>query len=138
MKKYESMLKEHGLKATYQRMSILSVLDNMGHCTIDEVYEKVKETHPTISLATVYKNIITMVENGVITEVPIAGLKSKYELKKADHIHLICTECGDVRDANMDSKITEDVNSVANNSSFEAKSSNVNIYGVCKTCKGAW
>ncbi len=137
MKKYENMLKEHSLKATYQRMSILSVLDKMGHGCIDEVYEKVKETHPTISLATVYKNIITMVENGVITEVPIAGLKSKYELKKDDHIHLICTECGDVKDADMDDKITQDVSSVANNSSFEAKSSNVNIYGLCKNCKGA-
>ncbi len=137
MNKYESILKEHGLKATYQRMSILSVLDHMGHATVDEVYERVRESHPTISLATVYKNIITMVNSMVITEVPISGMKSKYELKKDDHIHLICTECGDVKDAHMDKNITNDVNSVANNSSFEAESSQVNIYGLCKDCKRA-
>lgn len=137
MNKYESILKEHGLKATYQRMSILSVLDHMGHATVDEVYERVRESHPTISLATVYKNIITMVNSMVITEVPISGMKSKYELKKDDHIHLICTECGDIKDAQMDKNITNDVNSVANNSSFEAESSQVNIYGLCKDCKRA-
>ena len=137
MNKYEAILKEHGLKATYQRMSILSVLDEMGHGTIDEVYERVKLTHPTISLATVYKNIITMVDSMVITEVPIVGKKSKYELKKDDHIHLICTECGDVKDTDMNIEISNDVNSVANNASFEAKSSQVNIYGVCQDCKGA-
>ena len=137
MNKYENILKEHGLKATYQRMSILYVLDMMGHATVDEVYEKVKESHPTISLATVYKNIITMVDSMVITEVPISGMKSKYELKKDDHIHLICTSCGDVKDAQMDMNITNDVNSVANNSSFEAESSQVNIYGLCKNCNRA-
>ncbi len=137
MNKYEKMLKEQGLKATYQRMSILSVLDKMGHGSIDDIYEKVKESHPTISLATVYKNIITMVESMVITEVPIAGVKSKYELKKDDHIHLICSRCGDVHDAEMDEKIADDVNRVANNSSFEAEASQVNIYGLCKECRGA-
>ena len=137
MDKYENILKESGLKATYQRMSILAVLDKMGHGSIDEIYEEVKKSYPTISLATVYKNILTMVDNSVVTEVPIAGSKSKYELKKADHIHLICSKCGDVKDLEMDSNISNDMKNVVNNSDFKPETTQLNIYGLCKECNRA-
>jgi len=137
MNRYEYILKEAGLKATYQRMSILSVLEKMGHGNIDEVYEAVKETHPTISLATVYKNILTMVENGVITEVPISGEKSKYELSKDEHIHMVCKRCGSVEDVSMSSDIHSDIDKVVADNSFEADTAQINIYGICRECKSA-
>jgi len=137
MKNYAELLKEHGLKATFQRMTILSAIEEMGHANVDEIYEKVLETHPTLSLATVYKNIITMVEQGVLVEVPIAGKKSKYELKKEEHLHLVCVECGSVVDREMDPVLEEDTRKVARNSSFALKERQLNLYGVCDKCQMA-
>ena len=137
MKNYAELLKEHGLKATFQRMTILSAIDMMGHANVDEIYGKVLESHPTLSLATVYKNIITMVEQGVLVEVPIAGKKSKYELKKEEHLHLVCVECGSVVDHDMDPVLEEDTRKVAQNSSFALKERQLNLYGVCDKCQMA-
>ena len=135
MENYVDLLKDNNLKATFQRMTILSVIESMGHATIDDIYETVLKSHPTLSLATVYKNIITMVEKGVLVEVPISGKKSKYELKKHEHIHLICTECGDVIDKNLDDTIIEDTKEIAKNSSFKLKGQQVNLYGICQKCQ---
>jgi len=137
MKNFAELLKNHGLKATFQRMTILSAIEELGHANVDEIYGKVLETHPTLSLATVYKNIITMVEQGVLVEVPIAGKKSKYELKKEEHLHLVCIECGSVVDRELDEILAEDTKKIAKNSSFALKERQLNLYGVCDKCQMA-
>lgn len=71
MRDYTALLKASGLKATFQRMNILESIENHGHMSIEAIYEEVVKTHPLFSLATVYKNIILMVEKGVLVEVPI-------------------------------------------------------------------
>jgi Fur family ferric uptake transcriptional regulator/Fur family peroxide stress response transcriptional regulator len=135
MTDYAQWLKDHELKATFQRMTILSVIDGMGHMDVDEIYAGVRQTHPTISLATVYKNIITMVGKGVLVEVPIIGHKSKYEIKKHEHLHLICRECGHVVDEAIDDILIRDTDSIAHKSAFALESRQVNLYGLCSACQ---
>ncbi len=134
MSGFAEILKKHGLKATFQRMTILSFVHDKGHASVDEIYGGVLRSHPTLSLATVYKNIIAMVEKGVLVEVPIAGRKSKYELKKEDHLHLVCTICGDVKDIEMDDLIGSDTMKVAKDASFDLRRRQINLYGVCGAC----
>ena len=131
IKNYIRLLQENDLKATIQRTSILKAIDNAGHISVDEIYEEVKELHPTLSLATIYKNIILMQDNNVIVEVPINGQKSKYELKKDDHMHLICQVCGKIQDTEIRPEAKEAL--VVEN--FQLKSSKINLYGVCKSCQ---
>jgi Fur family ferric uptake transcriptional regulator/Fur family peroxide stress response transcriptional regulator len=128
---YITLLKSNDLKATIQRTSILKSIDQAGHINIDEIYEDVKEQYPTLSLATIYKNIILMQENHVIIEVPMNGEKSKYELKKDDHIHLICQNCGDIQDT----KITKKTQEALVIENFQLNSSQINLYGFCQTCQ---
>ena len=131
MKHYIKLLKENDLKATIQRTSILKTIDQAGHINIDDIYEDVKGQYPTLSLATIYKNIILMQQNNVIIEVPMNGEKSKYELKKDDHIHLICQECGMIQDRNITQKTYESLII----KDFQLKSSHINLYGLCQTCQ---
>jgi len=128
---YISLLKENNLKATIQRTSILKSIDHAGHINIDDIYDDLKELYPTLSLATIYKNIIVMQENNVIIEVPMNGEKSKYELKKDDHIHLICQVCGKIQDT----EITEKAHEALIIENFQLNSSQINLYGRCKTCQ---
>jgi len=137
MTDYANLLKESGLKATFQRMNILASIEKHGHMTIDDIYEKVIKTHPSLSLATVYKNIILMVENGVLVEVPITGKKPKYELLKDDHIHLVCTECGEVEDRPHNENADALFSSMTKNENFLLCKQQINLYGVCSDCKEA-
>ena len=131
MTDYITLLKENDLKATIQRTSILKSIDHAGHISIDDIYEDVKELHPTLSLATIYKNIILMQKKHVIVEVPMNGEKSKYELIKDDHIHLICQACGDIKDT----EITEQAQEALVIENFKLSSSQINLYGLCKKCQ---
>ena len=135
MTDYVLLLKKSGLKATFQRINILERIEVHGHMSIDAIYEEVIKTHPSLSLATVYKNIILMVEKGVLVEVPIAGKKSKYELCKDDHIHLVCTECGEVEDKPKDSVADELFSSMTQKENFSLSKQQINLYGVCSACK---
>ena len=131
MTNYITLLKESNLKATIQRTSILKSIDKAGHINIDDIYEDVKELHPTLSLATIYKNIILMQKHNVIVEVPMNGKKSKFELKKDEHIHLICQSCGDIQDTT----ITQETRYALTIKNFQLNSSQINLYGICKKCQ---
>ena len=137
MTDYATLLKESGLKATFQRMNILEKIEIYGHMSIDTIYEEVIKTHPSLSLATVYKNIILMVEKGVLVEVPITGQKSKYELIKEDHIHLVCTECGEVEDKPQHSAADALFTSMTKQENFTLNKQQINLYGVCSHCQEA-
>ena len=137
MKDYASLLKESGLKATFQRMNMLECIEKYGHMSIDSIYDEVVKSHPSLSLATVYKNIILMVENGVLVEVPITGLKPKYELVKNDHIHLVCTECGEVEDKPHNANADALFATMSKNENFTLSKQQINLYGVCSQCQTA-
>ena len=137
MRDYVALLKENDLKATFQRMNILEVIDKNGHMSVEDIYEEVIKVHPSISLATIYKNIILMMEKGVLNEVPIAGKKPKYELSKMDHIHLVCTECGEVEDKPCMEATDKVFSDLSSREHFKVNSRQVNLYGVCASCQEA-
>jgi len=137
MKDYESLLKAHGLKSTFQRVSIIKSIDKAGHISIDDIYKEIVEYHPSISLATVYKNILTMKELGLVVEVPIANKKSKYELIKEDHIHFICQDCGSVEDKPITDDIQKLFDTLVSKDNFKLFSSQNNLYGTCHLCSAS-
>lgn len=137
MKDFASLLNESGLKATFQRMSILEIVAEEGHVNIENIYEHVIQKHSSVSLATIYKNILIMLEKGVLVEVPIAGKKSQYELAKEDHVHLVCTECGKVEDQALEKTLQEDAGKIAKEASFSLSNSHINLYGLCSNCQQA-
>ncbi|WP_169763616.1 Fur family transcriptional regulator [Campylobacter mucosalis] len=95
---YVSLLKQFNLKVTPQRLSVLKVLDKHMHPTIDELYEEIKKENPSISLATVYKNLNTLKDEGLVVEVNVVNQKPRYDIYEHPHIHVVCQTCGYVED----------------------------------------
>ena len=129
MKNLKSLLEDSNLKTTPQRLAILKELDNKGHASIEEIYETIKEMFPSISLATIYKNINALKEEGIISEICLHQ-KPKFEIEKSPHAHFICKKCGNVEDIPFEDIIKNDFNKKYPNSQKE-----LYIYGVCKKCK---
>ncbi len=137
MRDYAALLNQSALKATFQRMHILESIERHGHMSIESIYDEVVKTHPSLSLATVYKNIILMVEKGVLVEVPIEGQKSKYELAKEEHIHLVCTSCGEVEDRPRNANADALFASMTKDENFVLSKQQINLYGICAACQEA-
>lgn len=126
------LLKEFNLKVTPQRVAIVDELYHKGHINIDDLYASMLKKFPSISLATIYKNVNSMIEKLFISEVKIPNEKAVYELVKAEHSHMVCEECKKIEDVmiNTDSVLNE-LNSISN---FQVKNTNVVFTGICSDC----
>lgn len=107
MNDFINLLKTKELKATPQRISVLKELGKKTHPTIDDLYEALRKENPSMSLATVYKNLATLKEKGVVIEVNTAEGKMRYDIYSKPHIHLICQRCGAIEDVDYDKSLFE-------------------------------
>jgi len=102
---YAKILRDKDLKVTPQRIFIMEEIKKMGHASVENLHEKVKSFYSSVSLATIYKNIHLLVDEEILTEVPIHGRKPVYEINIGDHVHVTCPVCGHVEDLlDVDSK----------------------------------
>lgn len=82
------------LRMTHQREIILEELRQATtHPTADELYERIKEKLPRISLATVYRNLEILSESGLIGKLEISGRQKRFDWDPQDHDHVYCTQC---------------------------------------------
>lgn len=129
---YVDLLKRYHLKVTPQRVAIVQELNEFGHLNIDQLYHKMADKFPSISLATIYKNMNAMIEKVFIQEVKIPNEKSVYELTKEQHAHVVCEKCKKIEDIILDS--TALVNEVTEKSNFQINHSSFVFNGICSEC----
>ncbi len=132
MKNYTVLLKDYDLKATPQRLAIVEELCISGHINIDDLYKKLLEKFPSISLATIYKNVNAMCEKLFLSEVKIPNSKTVYELVKNEHAHTVCKSCGHIEDIFLDTSSL--MNEVKNMNDFKIESSSIVLSGLCSKC----
>lgn len=127
------LLKEYDLKVTPQRVAIVDELYMNGHMNIDELYKNLQRKFPSISLATIYKNVNAMVEKIFLNEVKLPDTKTVYELVKDSHSHLVCSSCGNIEDIQLDTSIIE--KSLSTMSKFKVENTEVVFSGTCQKCQ---
>ena len=97
------------------------------------MYDLVKEHIPSISLATVYKNLKTFEEHGLIREVSPHHGSARFETNAVPHHHLVCLRCKAIMDVPA-----RDVGPVRMKKrapcGFRIERYNVEIFGVCGKC----
>jgi Fe2+ or Zn2+ uptake regulation protein len=82
------------LRMTHQREIILQELCKCtNHPAADELHLRVKKKLPRISLATVYRNLETLAEAGVIKKIEITGRQKRFDWDLRQHNHIYCVQC---------------------------------------------
>jgi len=129
---YVATLQQHQLKATPQRIEIVDLLYKHGHINVDDLYKFLQTKFPSLSLATIYKNINTMCERHFLTELKIPSMKNVYELTKKEHSHVVCSQCNAIIDITLDtSKIIEEAKSISH---YKLDKSSIIFNGFCPQC----
>jgi Fur family peroxide stress response transcriptional regulator len=96
---FRELCRENGIAVTHQRQVLYEVMKTMyGHPSPEEVYARVKKKVPSISLATVYKNIHLFVESGVFREVSMHHGSLRVEMNDEAHHHMVCSKCKAITD----------------------------------------
>jgi Fur family peroxide stress response transcriptional regulator len=130
---YGNLLKEYNLKVTPQRLAIVEELYTHGHMNIDELYSSLLKKFPSISLATIYKNVNAMIEKIFLNEVKIPHEKAVYELVKEDHSHVVCSSCHAIMDVTLDTSAL--LAQAQELSGYEVDVTSVVFSGTCPNCK---
>jgi Fur family transcriptional regulator, peroxide stress response regulator len=132
MERFKDVLKASNLKSTHQRLAILDCIDMFGHIDIDTLFDVVVRKYPTMSKATLYRNINDLISFHILEEVKLPNQKQQYEIKKVPHIHLLCTHCGCVEDVFVETKTL--LEAVKDKSGFTISNSFIVMNGTCKLC----
>jgi len=103
-------LDHSGQRTTPQRETVFSVLlDQRDHPTADEVYARTKSRMPTISIATVYNCLETLVSCGLVKQVNIEREPTRYCPNLSPHAHFHCRETGRVYDVPVPSGMMQEL-----------------------------
>jgi Fur family peroxide stress response transcriptional regulator len=106
-----------------------------GHPSPETVYEHVREKIPSISLATVYKNIRTFLDSGVFQEVSLHHGRLRVEPNRRPHHHLVCVRCKSITDLDaVEFQLLGLRHKVPQG--FQVQRFAVDVLGICQTCAG--
>ncbi|MCI8886880.1 MAG: transcriptional repressor [Hungatella sp.] len=87
---------------TKYEKEIYNIVNNSyGHLTVDQIFERLKETYPGVVLATVYNNLNKLWEDQLIHKVSVEGMPDRYD-RMEKHDHLVCRFCGSLTDIQLE------------------------------------
>jgi Fur family transcriptional regulator, peroxide stress response regulator len=90
---------EKGLKVTPQRIAILEAIINLhNHPTAENIIDYIRNNHPNIATATVYKVLDALVANELIKKVKTEKDIMRYDALMENHHHLYCSESDRIED----------------------------------------
>ncbi|MCK1998992.1 zinc uptake regulator, Fur family [Paenisporosarcina quisquiliarum] len=127
------ILKNKGFKKTDKREQILSIFsETEKYITAKDILNVMKKEHPGMSYDTIYRNLSTFVDLGILEETELTGEKHFRMQCEADHHHhhFICMSCGNIKE------IPFCPMEVLQNAipGYEIENHKFEIYGNCPSC----
>jgi len=119
---------------TIQRTLVLEAVQSLyNHPTSDQVYEVVREKHPNISRATVYRNLGFLADRGDILRVEVPNGADRFDLTNSLHYHMKCKHCGQIFDVSIPYK--DELSKIGQtDEGFLIDSHQIMFEGICSCC----
>ncbi|HYA86140.1 MAG TPA: Fur family transcriptional regulator [Nitrospirota bacterium] len=128
-------LKEKGYKLTPQRVEIIDLLSkDKTHASAMDVFKKVREKAPRMSVSTVYYTLDILIKEALIRELEFYNTDNRYDVNLSNHLNLICTHCGKIEDFMEALPIS--AQTVEKKIGFKPFQMRFEYYGNCKECRG--
>ena len=125
------------MKRSVQREAILAELRKLtSHPTAEELYLRLKDNMPHLSLATVYRNLEQFVQVGMVMKLDCGGALKRFDGNVEPHPHIRCHECGKVADV-QNEKVEKLQNSLLELlPQLNCSGLSVEFCGICSECGG--
>ena len=131
----KEILKKRSLKATSNRLNLLTKLQNNGSAMS---YSKIQETMQAIDRVTLYRTIEKLKEKGIIhtafqsnNEIyyAICGIDCSTDNHIHDHVHFKCLKCETVSCEDLLNSLKISL------PKYEIHNVSVNVNGLCQVCR---
>jgi len=106
-----------------------------NHPTASDIYEAVRERRPRMGLASVYRILHALVEQGCIKEIRHRDETCRYDARIDRHDHAVCTACGRLIDVQLGVSVPQEhLESAAKSVGMTFNSYELRLYGLCSVC----
>jgi Fur family transcriptional regulator, peroxide stress response regulator len=105
------------------------------HPAASDVYKAVRGTRPRMGLASVYRILHMLVEQGWIKEIRYNDEACRYDARTDRHDHAICTQCRSLIDVPVEISVPQDIlESASGATNIIFSSYELRLYGICSAC----
>lgn len=126
MKRFEAA----GKRLTPERELLLKIIDGNAHLDAAEIYRRARSENPHIGLATVYRTLHLLRDLGLVYSIGLDAGHRHYEIRREDHVHLICSRCGKVTEVPAPAALLR----LSKTEGFEVHQTRFEMIGYCKEC----
>lgn len=128
-------------RRTRQRATLAEVLDELEEFrTAQDIHDVLRHRGHSVGLATVYRNLQSMVESGEVDMVRTPDGQASYRAcgraHRHHHHHLICTQCGRTVELELDG-VEALIDSLAEKHGFTQVDHSLELHGLCASCSKA-
>ena len=125
-----------GRRVTIQRVAVMEAIRELeGHVAVDEVAARVREKHPQMDLATVYRMAGLLSRLHLLNEVSIGGVSHyEYASPSRRHGHMVCEHCGTAIHA-APPHLDELRDALLRDTGFELHLEHLTMSGLCRECR---
>jgi Fur family transcriptional regulator, ferric uptake regulator len=121
-------------RMTKQRRIVLDELRKLfSHPTADELYQRVRQSLPRISIATVYRNLEILCEEGLVQKMATPGTQRRFDGNTTNHYHIRCSSCGRVEDVDFEPMPNVEL-AMQSRCNYKVLSHRLEFVGLCPAC----
>ncbi|MCG6929883.1 MAG: transcriptional repressor [Desulfofustis sp.] len=136
MNHFQAVCRDEGIKLTHQRMEIFREVAQSGdHPDADQIFQRVRNRMPTVSLDTVYRTLWLLNDLGLVVTLGFSRERARFDANLKEHHHFVCERCGFTRDFYSEAldniRLPESVDSLG-----QIGATHVEVRGVCRECLG--
>lgn len=134
------LLRARGLRRMPSRIAVLAVLEPVdGHLSVADIHQRIhnvsSEDGQRPDLATVYRTVTTLVDQGVLHALAVEGGVTTYGLAEKPHHHAVCTECGTIIEVPAN-RLSAALEHAIEGSSFTlSDQAGLTLHGLCPACQ---
>lgn len=122
------------MKATLQRAVIREVMkEAKDHPDAEAVYRRVSSRLSGVGVATVYRNLRQMAEEGELRRIARCGRSDCFDGALEPHAHMVCKQCGALIDV-YDPALLSAIESAAQSQGFLVGTEGMTVSGICARC----
>jgi Fur family ferric uptake transcriptional regulator len=135
-KRAVARLTDRGVRPTQQRVRVLAeLMGERNDATAQELHARLRAEGRRIGLATVYRTLAVLVDEGIVDALSHHDGERCYRLCGAEHHHhLVCTECHRVVEL-TDCRIGDWLARVSGEQGFVATGHSLEVTGLCSACR---
>lgn len=121
-------------RETKQRGEVLASLGGGDALSAQELHDRLRHTGSKTGLATVYRTLRMLADDGVVDVLREDPVQLRYRLCSVEHHHhLVCESCGRVEEI-PDCDVSEWAARVARRRGFRVRTHRAEILGLCGSC----